>query len=31
VFFSMVLLLPFMIHEMSEFFQRMMDTIVSLP
>ncbi len=31
VFFSMVLLLPFMIHEMTEFMQRMMDTIVSLP
>lgn len=31
VFFSMILLLPFMIHQLTDFMQRMMDTIISLP
>jgi len=30
-FFSLIFLLPFMMHEMTDFMQRMMDTIIALP
>lgn len=30
-FLSLIFLLPFMMHEMNDFMQRMMDTIIALP
>ncbi|GAB3440397.1 flagellar biosynthesis protein FliQ [Insolitispirillum peregrinum] len=30
-FFSLIFLLPFMMHEMTDFMQRMMDNIIALP
>lgn len=31
IFLSLIFLLPYMIHQMTEFMQRMMDTIIALP
>lgn len=30
-FLALIFLLPFMMHEMNDFMQRMMDTIIALP